>query len=79
LASKISRSFKGIELGVKATRNAIIEFKPLLSVSGHVHESKGMEKIGGVECINIGPLRDGYCLLVDEKEGRITWMEKKIF
>jgi len=76
---KLSRSFKGIELGVNALSKAIIDFKPLLSVSGHVHESKGVEELNGIECINIGPLRDGYCLLIIEKEGKLKWQRKKIF
>jgi len=35
-------------------RTAIEKFKPLIGLHGHIHESKGVEKIGRTVCINPG-------------------------
>ncbi len=43
-----------IHVGSKAVLNAIQEYQPLLSVHGHIHESKGIIEIGRTICINPG-------------------------
>lgn len=40
--------------GSKAVREAIEKYQPLLSLHGHVHESRGVTKIGRTICINPG-------------------------
>jgi Icc-related predicted phosphoesterase len=40
--------------GSTAVREAIEEFQPLLSLHGHIHESRGVEKIGRTMCFNPG-------------------------
>jgi len=41
-------------VGSTAVLRAIREFQPLLGLHGHIHESRGMEKIGQTLCINPG-------------------------
>lgn len=41
-------------VGSKAVRAAIAKYQPLLGLHGHVHESKGIVKIGRTVCINPG-------------------------
>jgi len=43
-----------IHAGSKAVRDAIQKYQPLLSVHGHIHESKGIIHIGRTVCINPG-------------------------
>ncbi|MEH7114755.1 hypothetical protein V7124_20715 [Neobacillus niacini] len=40
--------------GSKAVREAIEKYQPLLSLHGHVHESRGVATIGRTICINAG-------------------------
>jgi len=40
--------------GSTAVRTAIEKYQPLLGIHGHIHESRGMEKIGRTLCFNPG-------------------------
>jgi hypothetical protein len=40
--------------GSTAVRAAIEKYQPLLGLHGHIHESRGLEKIGRTLCINPG-------------------------
>jgi len=40
--------------GSTATRKAIEKYKPLIGMHGHIHESRGMVKIGNTLCFNPG-------------------------
>ena len=40
--------------GSTAVRGAIEKYQPLLGLHGHIHESRGLEKIGRTLCINPG-------------------------
>jgi Icc-related predicted phosphoesterase len=41
-------------VGSTAVRDAIIEYQPLLSLHGHIHESRGTQKLGRTTSINPG-------------------------
>lgn len=41
-------------VGSTAVREAILEYQPLLSLHGHIHESRGVQKLGRTVCINPG-------------------------
>jgi Icc-related predicted phosphoesterase len=43
-----------IPVGSMAIRTAITELKPILALSGHVHESRGYTRLGSTLCINPG-------------------------
>jgi Icc-related predicted phosphoesterase len=46
---------QGVEMesvGCIAVREAIEEYQPLLGLHGHIHESKGVERIGRTLCVN---------------------------
>lgn len=46
--------FKMVPVGSKAVRKAIEKYQPLLSLHGHIHESRSAQKIGKTMCINPG-------------------------
>jgi uncharacterized protein len=46
--------FKMIPVGSKAVRKAIEKYQPILSLHGHIHESRSAQKIGKTMCINPG-------------------------
>lgn len=41
-------------VGSTAVREAIMKYQPLLSLHGHIHESKGFYKLGKTLCVNPG-------------------------
>lgn len=56
LTPKLSMAggFKMVPVGSKAVRKAIEKYQPLLSLHGHIHESRSAQKIGKTMCINPG-------------------------
>jgi hypothetical protein len=40
-------------------RNYVETRTPMLVLSGHVHESRGVDNIGGTTVVNPGPLMEG--------------------
>lgn len=49
----------GLHAGSVAVRKFIEERKPLFSVSGHIHEAQGVDRIGDTVVINTGPALAG--------------------
>ncbi len=62
-----------ISAGSAATRKTIEKYQPLIGIHGHIHESKGVVKIGRTMCFNPGSeygagiLRGLICDLDDGK------------
>jgi Icc-related predicted phosphoesterase len=62
-----------VNVGSKAVRKAIEKHQPLISFHGHIHDSKGMCKIGRTLCLNPGSeyidgILRGIIVDVDEKK-----------
>jgi Icc-related predicted phosphoesterase len=63
-----------IPVGSTATRDAITRYRPLIGLHGHIHESKGVKKLGGVTIANPGSeygegVLDGLLVDIDPKKG----------
>jgi len=43
-----------IPVGSKAVREVVKRFRPVVGLHGHIHESKGAQKIGATMCLNPG-------------------------
>lgn len=50
----LSGGFKMVPVGSTAVRKAIEKYQPLISLHGHIHESRSAQKIGKTMCINPG-------------------------
>ena len=60
----------GIHVGSPALRSFIEKVQPLAVVTGHIHESAGIDTIGKTTVINPGPLLEGcYATLEVQKNG----------
>jgi uncharacterized protein len=67
----------GVEMvgvGSSATHDAIVKYQPLVGLHGHIHESKGVRKIGDVPVANPGSeygegILDGLIVDVDRRKG----------
>ena len=55
----------GDHAGSTSIRKIIEEFQPTLNVCGHIHESRGVDKIGKTKVVNPGELSEGYGCLID--------------
>ncbi|UCB45501.1 MAG: metallophosphoesterase [Spirochaetota bacterium] len=61
----------GEHVGSRALRSFIIEKKPLLCFSGHIHEAHGVDTIGITKVVNPGPLLHGGYALADIAKERV--------
>ncbi|MFB6489835.1 MAG: metallophosphoesterase family protein [Thermoproteus sp. AZ2] len=66
----LDKAYSGERLGNKALRRFIEAERPVLVVSGHVHEARGVEKIGETLVVNPGPLMRGYYAFIELEAGR---------
>jgi Icc-related predicted phosphoesterase len=69
-----------IPVGSTAVREALEKHQPLLSLHGHVHESKGIARIGRTTAVNPGSeygegVLDGVLIDIDEARGVVTGMQ----
>jgi len=68
-----------VPVGSRAVREAIASYKPLVSLHGHIHEAKGVTRIGKVLAINPGSLYEqgvlqGALLELDARKGLRTYV-----
>ncbi|MCL1810856.1 MAG: metallophosphoesterase [Methanomassiliicoccaceae archaeon] len=62
----------GVSVGSKSILRIVNEFKPILVLSGHMHESRGIECVNGTTFVNPGPARDNlYALIEIDKSGTV--------
>jgi Icc-related predicted phosphoesterase len=64
-------------VGSTAVRAAILKYQPALSVHGHIHESKGVKKMGQTLAMNPGSsytdgVLQGAVLDLNEKKGKVA-------
>ena len=64
-------------VGSTAVREAILQYQPLLSVHGHIHESKGIAKLGRTRAINPGSsysdgVLQGAVIDLDHKKKKVA-------
>jgi uncharacterized protein len=63
-------------VGSTAVREAILKYQPPLSVHGHIHESRGVSKLGRTLAVNPGSsysdgVLQGAVLDLNEKKGKV--------
>lgn len=59
-----------VHVGSASLRKIIEKFQPVLAVTGHIHESRGIDTVGATTVINPGSLAEGkYALVELEKDG----------
>jgi Icc-related predicted phosphoesterase len=63
-----------VPVGSTATRDAIVKYRPILGLHGHIHESKGVRKLAGITIANPGSeygegVLDGLLVDIDPRKG----------
>lgn len=69
--TKLDRTFLGKHVGSRAVRAFIEDFEPQLVLCGHIHEARGVDKIGSTIIINPGPF-PGHYVVIDVND-RLTY------
>jgi len=69
--TKVDILFSGAHVGSEAIRKFIEENKPILAISSHIHEARGIDKINNTVLINSGKFSEGYCGLVEIENGNV--------
>ena len=62
----------GLHVGSVSIMKIVKEFKPLLVLSGHIHEAIGVVTENGTTFVNPGPAKDGRCAIVDIDNGTVS-------
>ncbi|MCQ2079378.1 MAG: metallophosphoesterase family protein [archaeon] len=55
----------GTSVGSPAIRKIVEDFKPVLALSGHIHEDFGTQKIDDTVFVNPGPAKDKRAAIID--------------
>jgi hypothetical protein len=64
-------------LGSQAIRAFIEETQPLICFTGHVHEARGIERIGSTQVINPGAFKHGYYAYAEIVDGQVAALEAR--
>jgi len=70
--TKVDLTRSGLHVGSKALRKFIEENQPPIVITGHIHEARGVDRIGGTIVVNPGPLFRGYYAVVDLEKPRVS-------
>lgn len=62
--TKLDRTWMGRHVGSRAIREFILNKKPLISLHGHIHEARGVDRLGETMIINPGPLRSKFYSII---------------
>ena len=65
LATKCDRIMNGKAVGSPAAREFIEKYRPDVCISGHIHESAGVDAIGPTTILNAGPFKGGGYIVVE--------------
>ncbi len=65
----------GKHIGSLGIKKAVEIARPILMVSGHVHEARGYKKIGDSVFVNPGPAKHGYAAIIDTEGMKVNMLE----
>jgi putative phosphoesterase len=63
--TEVDKVFLGRNVGSKAVREIIEKYQPDVVICGHIHESKGIDKIGKSKIVNCGPASKGNYVIIN--------------
>jgi Icc-related predicted phosphoesterase len=62
--TNLDRGSAGRHFGSASVRDFLLSGSVDLCICGHIHESAGEESLGGAQCVNVGPFKNGNYALV---------------
>lgn len=63
--TKVDKIFTGKHVGSVAVREFVEARQPEVVVCGHIHEARGMDRIGTTQVVNCGPAGRGYYAVIE--------------
>ncbi len=57
----------GADVGSQSVRDFILRHKPDISLSGHIHEARGTDKLEDTLIFNAGMFREGGYVIITKK------------
>ncbi len=69
--TKLDRISRGRFSGSQAIRHFIEQYQPVLAISGHIHEARGIDHIGPSTLVNPGPFGRGCYAMIDLEQGQV--------
>lgn len=70
--TKLDKALGFRHVGSRAVRSFIERTRPILCLTGHIHESAGQDILGNTVIINPGPFRHGSYALCTLENGKVT-------
>jgi Icc-related predicted phosphoesterase len=64
--TRLDRLMNGTPVGSPAVRAFIESHRPQVCVVGHIHEGRGVDRVGDTLVLNAGALRDGGYVVVED-------------
>lgn len=61
----------GLNVGSESILKIVKKYKPVLVLSGHIHEAFGVMVDNGTTFVNPGPAKDGRCAVVTVEDGKV--------
>lgn len=72
-AKDAHKAAKGKHYGSKMFRRIIDKYQPIVSISGHIDESMGKQKIGKTMAVNCGPVHHGKGAVIEiSDKGKVS-------
>ncbi|MDR0777910.1 MAG: metallophosphoesterase family protein [Methanomassiliicoccaceae archaeon] len=62
----------GMMVGSESTKAIVDKYRPLVVLSGHVHEERGMKESNGTLFLNPGAAKEGFAALLVVENGKAT-------
>ncbi len=76
--TELDRGFGRQHVGSEPVRKFLLGGSVNLCICGHIHESAGVDTLGGADCVNIGPFKNGNYALVTIDGGRASVTRRTI-
>jgi hypothetical protein len=76
--TKLDKTAGGKHVGSKVIGDFIIKHKPILTVSAHIHESAGIDKLGNTTLFYPGPVMEGKYGVVEIDRGKVKCRIKEV-
>jgi len=61
----VDLAFSNIHAGSISLRRFVEEKRPHVVFCGHIHEARGIDRLGDTLLVNLGPVRHGKCAIAD--------------
>ncbi len=76
--TKLDKTITGKHVGSQAIRDFIEKKQPLLCISAHIHEARGVDKINNTTLFYPGALYDGYYGIVEINGDKVKCESKRV-